>query len=144
MPLERPDREFAPTPDLAQRWAHRYISHLLTRKPPLSSPNPLAIKHIKRWTMVWAAAAGIISGSLIGGGEWWMKVIAIDGWSDMSLGEQMPYWMTYYAAAGVITAIEIGFLYWNSLRGVTHIIHLAGLEYSQLDAFVPSMRLTVH
>ncbi|RUR57579.1 LBF_2804 family protein [Vreelandella populi] len=144
MPLERPDKEFAPSPDLAQRWAHRYISRLLTRKPSLSSPNPIAIRRIKRWTMVWAAVAGIISGSLIGGGEWWMKAIAIDGWSDMSLGEQMPYWIAYYAAAGVITAFEIGFLYWNSLRGVTQIVHLAGLEYSQRDAFAPSMQLTVH
>lgn len=144
MPLERPDKEFAPSPDLAQRWAHRYICRLLMRKPPLGSPDPLAIKRIKRWTMVWAAVAGIISGSLIGGGEWWMKAIAVDGWSEMSLGEQMPYWIAYYAAAGVITAIEIGFLYWNSLRGVTHITRLAGLEYSRHDALVPSMQLTVH
>ncbi|WP_417421938.1 LBF_2804 family protein [Halomonas sp.] len=144
MPLDRPDQEYAPSPGLAQRLAHRYISYLLTRNAPLSAPNPHAIKRIKRWTIVWAAIAGIISGTLIGGGEWWMKRIAIDGWSGMSLGEQIPYWIAYYAVVGVITAIEIGFLYWNSLRGVTHITRLAGLAYSQHNAFTPSLQLTVH
>lgn len=144
MPLERPDQEYAPSPDLGQRWAHRYIRRLLARRPSMAAPNPLAIKHIKRWTIVWAAVAGIISGTLIGGGEWWMKHVVHQDWESLSLSEQMPYWITYYAVAGVITALEIGFLYWNSLRGVAHIIRLAGLEYSPHTELTPTMQLTVH
>ncbi|PRY66427.1 hypothetical protein B0H98_101411 [Vreelandella songnenensis] len=144
MPLERPDKEFAPSPDLAQRWANRYISRLLKHQAPLDTPDPVAIKRIKRWAMVWAAVAGIVSGTLIGGGEWWMKRIAIADWSSLNFSEQVPYWIAYYAAAGVVTAFEIGFLYWNALRGVTHITRRAGLPYSQQAAFTPSVQLTVH
>lgn len=144
MPLDRPDREYAPAPDLAQRWAHRYITRWLTRHAPLTAPHARAIACVKRWAMVWAALAGIVSGTLIGGGEWWMKRIAIDGWSNMSLVEQAPYWIAYFAAAGIITAVEIGFLYWNSLRGVAKVVRLAGLDYARERTLTPPLQLTVH
>ncbi|WP_249977102.1 LBF_2804 family protein [Vreelandella olivaria] len=144
MSLTRPDKEYAPTPDLAQRWAGCYIQRYFRRHSALESPNPLALKHAKRWIIVWAALAGIMSGSLIGGAEWWMRQFATDNWEAMNLREQLPYWAGYMAFAGVITVLEIGFLYWNALRGVASVSRLAGLGYRQTVPLEPEIQLTVH
>ncbi|TVP47536.1 MAG: hypothetical protein EA345_10585 [Halomonas sp.] len=144
MSLSRPDKEYAPSPGLAQRWANRYIQGYLRRHPALESPSPHALKLARRWIIFWAAIAGIISGILIGGSEWWMREFATDNWEEMSLREQLPYWAGYMAVAGVVTIAEIGFLYWNALRGVASVTRLAGLSYGQAEPFEPDIQLTVH
>lgn len=144
MSLTRPDTEYAPDPDLPQRWASRYIKHYFRHHPAFDAPNPQTLKQARRWIIVWAAMAGIISGSLIGGAEWWMRVFAADDWEAMSLKEQLPYWAGYMVFAGFITVLEIGFLYWNALRGVSMVSRLAGLRYGQDEPFPPEIQLTVH
>lgn len=144
MSLTRPDKEYAPSPGLAQRWANRYIHGYFRRHPALDSPDPQALKHARRWIITWAAVAGIISGTLIGGAEWWMRAFAASDWDAMSLREQLPYWAGYMAFAGVVTVLEIGFLYWNGLRGVAKVSRLAGLRYSQKTPLEPDIQLTVH
>ncbi|WGI26614.1 hypothetical protein QEN58_06020 [Halomonas alkaliantarctica] len=144
MPLSRPDKEYAPAPGLAQRWASRYVHRYLRRQPALDSPAPYALKRARRWIIVWAALAGMISGTLIGGAEWFMREFATGHWAAMSLREQLPYWASYLAFAGAVTALEIGFLYWNALRGVATITRLAGLRYGQTDTLEPDIQLTVH
>lgn len=144
MSLTRPDKEYAPSPGLAQRWANRYIQRYFRRYPALDSPDPQALKRTRRWIIAWAAVAGIISGTLIGGAEWWMRAFATDNWEAMSFREQLPYWAGYMAVAGVVTALEIGFLYWNALRGVASVTRLAGLNYGQQQPLEPDIQLTVH
>ncbi|MEA2118224.1 LBF_2804 family protein [Halovibrio sp. HP20-50] len=144
MSLTRPDKEYAPAPGLAQRWANRYIQGYFQRHPALESPDPHALKHARRWIIAWAAVAGLLSGTLIGGAEWWMREFAASDWASLSLREQLPYWAGYLAFAGVITALEIGFLYWNALRGVASITRLAGLRYGQTVPLEPEIQLTVH
>lgn len=144
MPLSRPDKEYAPAPGLAQRWASHYVQRYLRRLPALESPAPHALKRARRWIIAWAALAGMISGTLIGGAEWFMREFATGHWAAMSLREQLPYWAGYLAFAGTVTALEIGFLYWNALRGVATITRLAGLQYGQTDAQEPDIQLTVH
>lgn len=144
MSLNRPDKEYAPAPGLAQRWASRYVQGYLRRQPALDSPDPHALKRARRWIIAWAALAGMISGTLIGGAEWFMREFATGNWEAMSLREQLPYWAGYLAVAGSVTALEIGFLYWNALRGVANITRLAGLHYGQTDALEPDIQLTVH
>ncbi|MCH4809903.1 LBF_2804 family protein [Vreelandella neptunia] len=144
MSLTRPDKEYAPAPGLAQRWANRYIQGYFRRHPALNSPDPYALKHARRWIIAWAALAGMISGTLIGGSEWFMREFATGNWEAMSLREQLPYWAAYLAFAGTVTALEIGFLYWNALRGVANITRLAGLRYGQTEPFEPDIQLTVH
>ncbi|WP_035577779.1 LBF_2804 family protein [Halomonas sp. TG39a] len=144
MTLSRPDKEYAPAPGLAQRWASRYVQGYLRRHPALDSPDPQALKRARRWIIAWAALAGLISGTLIGSAEWWMREFATSPWEAMSLREQLPYWAGYLAVAGCVTALEIGFLYWNALRGVANITRLAGLRYGQTDALEPDIQLTVH
>lgn len=144
MSLSRPDKEYAPSPGLAQRWANRYIQGYFRRHPALESPSPHALKHVRRWIIAWAAIAGIISGTLIGGAEWWMREFAANDWETMSLREQLPYWAGYMAFAGVVTVLEIAFLYWNALRGVASVTRLAGLNYGQTEPFEPDIQLAVH
>ncbi len=143
MPLSRPDKEYAPAPGLAQRWASRYVQRYLRRQPALDTPDPRALKRARRWIIGWAALAGMISGTLIGGAEWFMREYATGHWEAMSLREQLPYWAGYLAVAGTVTALEIGFLYWNALRGVATITRLAGLRYGQTEALPPDIQLTV-
>lgn len=144
MSLTRPDKEYAPSPGLAQRWANRYIQRYFRRHPALDSPDPQALKRTRRWIIAWAAVAGIISGTLIGGAEWWMRAFATDNWEAMSFREQLPYWAGYMAFAGVVTLLEIGFLYWNALLGVANVSRLAGLRYGQKEPLEPEIQLTVH
>lgn len=143
MSLTRPDREFAPSPDRAQRLASRYIARRLARTPPLAAPDPAALKRSRRFVILWAALAGIVSGTLIGGSEWWMRQVWADNWEAMSLREQLPYWSAYMAFAGVITVLEIGFLYWNSLRGVARVARFAGLDYQTTLPQPPTVELAV-
>ncbi|GEN29624.1 hypothetical protein HVA01_32700 [Halovibrio variabilis] len=144
MLLTRPDKEYAPAPGLAQRWANRYIQGYFRRHPALESPDPHALKHARRWVIAWAAVAGLLSGTLIGGAEWWMRAVAASDWENMNLREQLPYWAGYLAFAGFVTALEIGFLYWNALRGVANITRLAGLRYEPAAPLTPEIQLTVH
>lgn len=144
MSLTRPDKEYAPAPGLAQRWASRYVQRYLRRHPALASPDPHALKRARRWIIAWAALAGLISGTLIGSAEWGMREFATGHWESMSLREQLPYWAGYLAIAGCVTALEIGFLYWNALRGVANITRLAGLRYGQTETLEPDIQLTVH
>ncbi|XUO85837.1 hypothetical protein RVM26_09205 [Halomonas sp. KM072] len=46
--------------------------------------------------------------------------------------------------AGVVTVLEIGFLYWNSLRGVAQVSRLAGLPYPSASPTPPAVQLTIH
>lgn len=144
MSLSRPDKEYAPAPGRAQRWANRYVGGYLRRHPALDAPDPQAVTRARRWVIAWAAVAGMISGTLIGGAEWWMRAFAVDEWGAMSLRAQLPYWAGYLAFAGVVTVLEIGFLYWNALRGVANVSRLAGLRYSQTASLEPEIQLTLH
>ncbi|MFI0472856.1 hypothetical protein ACGLWX_09075 [Halomonas sp. HMF6819] len=143
MPLTRPDKEFAPAPDRIQRFARRYIGRRLTRHKALGAPDMVALKKSRRWVIVWAALAGTVSGTLIGGAEWWMREILVDHWEALSLREQLPYWTGYMAFAGVVTLLEIGFIYWNSLRGVARMMHFCGLDYRHSSPQPPTVELTL-
>lgn len=144
MSLTRPDKEYAPNPGVAQRWAYRYIHRYFRRHPALDAPDPQALKRAKTEIITLAAVAGMISGTLIGGAEWWMREFAANDWEAMALREQFPYWAGYFAVAGAVTALEISFLYWNALRGVAKVTRLAGLHYGPTDVQEADIQLTVH
>lgn len=75
---------------------------------------------------VWLALlAGVISGGLIGGSEIWIRQ-GMDG--DAGWREQLPWWIGWFAFAGVVSAVEIGFLYWLTLRGIARVTNATGID----------------
>ncbi|MBA2778923.1 LBF_2804 family protein [Billgrantia kenyensis] len=126
----RPDREYAPQPSVLERWAARYLQQLNHhRTAPRRARHDHDLARLKRTFyagVAWAALAGIVSGGMIGGMEWYMRQGMLGGMEDMSLREQLPYWAGFFAVAGVVSAVEIAFLYWNALRGVATTSRLAG------------------
>ncbi|WP_447556550.1 LBF_2804 family protein [Vreelandella sp. EE22] len=143
MPLTRPDKEFAPSPGMAQRWASRHIGRRLVRHKALAEPDMVALRKSRRWVIFWAAMAGLVSGTLIGGSEWWMRQMLVADWESLSFREQLPYWAGYMVFAGFITLLEIGFLYWNALRGVARVAYFAGLNYRDEQPQSPTIELTL-
>ncbi|MGQ4880064.1 LBF_2804 family protein [Billgrantia sp. LNSP4103-1] len=121
----RPDREYSPQPSTIEQWAGRYLKYRNRRSDmPRQACHPGDIEGIKQAfhrSVAMATLAGIVSGGAIGGMEWYMRQGMLDGMQGMTLKEQLPYWTGFFAVAGVVSAVEIAFLYWNALRGVATI-----------------------
>ncbi|NIC04230.1 LBF_2804 family protein [Billgrantia bachuensis] len=126
----RPDQEYAAEPSTFECWAARYLQHhnhaSAILRPANGSRQIDGIRQVFRRTVACAALAGIISGGIIGGMEWYMRRSMLDDMG-MSLGEQWLYWAGFFAMVGVVSAVEIAFLYWNALRGVATTSRLAAL-----------------
>ena len=126
----RPDQEYAPQPSIFERWAGRFLQQYNHRRAtPRQARRRHELRGIERafyGCVAWAVLAGIVSGGIIGGMEWYMRQGMLDGMEGMSLTEQLPYWTGFFAVAGVVSALEIAFLYWNALRGVAITSRLAG------------------
>ena len=127
----RPDLEYVPEPSVLESWAASFMQkHNRRRAIPQQARRDrelAAIKRTFRRSVAWAMLAGIFSGGIIGGMEWYMRHGMLDGMEDMSLREQLPYWTGFFAVAGVVSALEIAFLYWNALRGVATTSRLASV-----------------
>ncbi|WP_143025056.1 LBF_2804 family protein [Franzmannia pantelleriensis] len=117
------------TPSMLERWAGDYLAQRHPRRAlpsrARSDAERRALSRSCRRTVLYAALAGILSGAVIGGMEWYMRQAVAGGLQDMSLTEQLPYWAGFLAVAGVVSAIEILFLYWNALRGVLAVSRIA-------------------
>ncbi|NIC37158.1 hypothetical protein HBJ58_10760 [Halomonas desiderata] len=126
----RPDQEYAPQPSIFERWAGRFLQQYNRRRAtPRQARRRHELRGIERafyGCVAWAVLAGIVSGGIIGGMEWYMRQGMLDGMEGMSLTEQLPYWTGFFVVAGVVSAVEIAFLYWNALRGVAITSRLAG------------------
>jgi hypothetical protein len=123
---------YSPDPNILERKAADFLAHLdeggsdAWRERTRAEAQTL--NSITRWTVAYAAIAGIISGGLIGGAEVWMRFGYFDGeMEDMDWMESMPYWIALFAFAGVISAIEIVFLYAVAIRGIAKITTKSGV-----------------
>ncbi len=68
-----------------------------------------------------------MSGLIIGGGEIWIRLGLLGGNDDRSLLDDPWLWAAFYAIVGLITVVEIVFLYWNALSAITKIGDVIGL-----------------
>jgi hypothetical protein len=75
-----------------------------------------------------AAVAGFISGSIIGGSEVFVLQNIFDGIEETGWRAQLPYWVAFFAFAGVVSAIEIAVLYWIGLRSIATLANVAQAE----------------
>ncbi|WP_043526401.1 LBF_2804 family protein [Litchfieldella xinjiangensis] len=126
-----PDHHYVPRPSLLERWASRFLQRYndLDRfsSRERSAKERIALRRVHKQAIIYAGLAGIVSGGLIGGGEVYMRQGLLDGMQDMSLWEQAPYWLVFSVVAGLISLVEILFLYWNALRAIGTISRLAGV-----------------
>lgn len=90
-----------------------------------------ALARITRRAIGLAALAGVISGGVIGGSEAWLRLGPLDGMDDAGWRETWPYWLAFYAFAGVVSVIEIALLYVMTLIGAARITKASGLALAQ-------------
>jgi hypothetical protein len=127
---------YSPDPNILECKAAEYLARLdeggsdAWRERTRAEADSL--NSITRWSVAYAAIAGIISGGLIGGAEVWMRFGYFDGeMEDMDWTESLPYWIALFAFAGVISAIEIVFLYAVAIRGIARITSRSGVPLNK-------------
>jgi hypothetical protein len=123
---------YSPDPNILERKAAEYLARLNRGGEEewreRSRAEADAMESITRWTVAYAAIAGIISGGIIGGMEVYVRLVIFDGQMDeLGWRETMPYWIGLFAVAGVISAIEIVFLYANAIRGIAKLTNRSGI-----------------
>ncbi|QJQ95834.1 MULTISPECIES: hypothetical protein [Halomonadaceae] len=143
IPDPRPERHYSPEPSVLERWAARYLQRLnpgesLPRRER-SDEEIATLQRVKRRIVIWSAVAGVLSGGIIGGIEVFIRQGLLDGMEGMDWREQLPYWAAFTVVAGVVSGIEILFLYWNALRGIARISCIAGVPLQKS----PEARLVV-
>lgn len=134
MAKREPQKHYAPDPNILERRAGAYLKQL-NRAERLGhrERNPeeiAALGSTERHTVILAAAAGILSGVLIGGGEVYVRLVVI-GDEDAGWLEHWRVWLVFLAAAGIVSAVEIAFLYWNALRGIARLTRISGVSLAE-------------
>ena len=110
-----PGDVYSPEPNILERRAADYLTRSNGRATPQAARSRDAddggLRRVTRGAIAVSAGAGIVSGGLIGGTEVWIRQGVFDGMEGVPWREQLPYWIGFFAFAGVISAIEIVFLY---------------------------------
>lgn len=124
--------KYSPEPSRLERAAGKYLRSTCRNDPsrPASlGPEEIdAIRRARRAAVGWAMVSGAVSGSLIGGTEMFLRLVVLDD-PDMSRWrDNLWVWAGFYVFVGVLTILEVLFLYWNSLRGVAKIGAIAGVD----------------
>ena len=126
-PVER----YAPDPNILERRAGVYLKQLNladTGEQRERRPEEVSeLKFIERRAVLYAAAAGIVSGGIIGGGEVYVRLAWI-GDADAGWLDHWRVWLAFLAFAGFVSAVEIGLLYWNALRAIAGFTRTSGVS----------------
>ncbi len=127
----KPAREYVAEPNVLERSAAAYLQRVNRREEVQlreCRPEDLAlIRKVERRGIFLAFVAGAISGAILGGTEIFVRQGYLEGMEGLDWREQLPYWAAFTGLALVVSGIEILFLYWNALRSVGRICHIAGL-----------------
>jgi hypothetical protein len=135
-----PGEIYSPDPNILERKAARYLSRLSEGagfQREHASADAGELRRLTRSAVTLAATAGIAAGVIIGGTEWWMVQAVFNGNEGVDWREQWPWWAAFFAFAGLISAIEIVFLYWVALRGIAGVTSRSGLALG--DAGYPDL-----
>lgn len=118
-----------PEPNVLERKASRYLARRCDgadRSGRSGDVDTSDLARLRRRAVLWAVASGVVSGALIGGVEAWIRLGWRGGIEDWPFWEQLPYWAAFYAFVGVITVVEMAFLYWNALDATARVNALLG------------------
>ncbi|MGQ3120270.1 MAG: LBF_2804 family protein [Aliihoeflea sp.] len=112
-----------------ERRARDYLSTARagSGKLPLTKGDLKSLAAIRNRAVHLAIVSGVISGLIIGGGEIWIRLGLLNGNEDRALWDDPWIWTGFYAVVGLITVVEIVFLYWNALNAITKIGDVVGL-----------------
>lgn len=125
---------YSPEPNMLERRFATYLAQRGAESETRTHPARTSVQAINRvtsWVIGLSALVGIISGGLIGGAEVWMRQGVLDGMDDAGWRQTLPYWSGFYAFVGVISAIEIAFLYALALNGIARVARYSGLALSR-------------
>lgn len=117
------------TTNIMERKAAGYLESRLTARDRgrAGAPDLAAIRAIEKRVILWSIVSGTMSGAIIGGFEIFVRQGLLNGADDLDWQTLWPYWLGLYAVIGVVSAIEILFLYWNALAGIARVATAAGL-----------------
>ena len=118
-----------PEPNVLERRASLYLEQRCDGADRSSDPasvDTAKLSRVRRNAVAWAVLSGVISGSIIGGSEAWLRLVYMGGIENMSFWDQFPYWAAFYAFVGIITIVEMAFLYWNALDATARVNALLG------------------
>jgi hypothetical protein len=136
MTRHRPADEYAPEPNIVERKAQLYLEASSRSGTDHAQDRPLApaLRRVQRRAIGWAVVAGLVSGGLLGGAELVANDLGSNGGSGEGTVEgwlaDWHIWVGYLAFAGLVSAVEILFLYWNAFRATAAFATLAGTRLS--------------
>ncbi len=126
-----PHQAYVTEPNAVERAAALYLQSQSRadefRPHPLTPEEYRRVRRLERQTVFWAALAGVISGSILGGIELAFVRDQFDGLGETDWAERWPYWTAVLSVAAVVSLVEIAFLYWNALRAMGALSTLTGL-----------------
>ncbi|HUE45055.1 MAG TPA: hypothetical protein VMO81_02280 [Aestuariivirgaceae bacterium] len=131
-----PTRRYAPKPNLVERQAAGYLKR---RRQDTHAGDDrgtgddqkghgASLRRVQHRAVIWAAVAGILSGSVIGGSELLLRMSVPGELEELGWREQLPYWAGFFAFAGIISGLEILYLYWNALKSIARVRRIAGSD----------------
>ncbi len=88
------------------------------------------IQEVEHRTLWFAVISGAVSGAIIAGLELVLRFWLVDDLDTAEWGELAPFWAVHLTSAGIITIIEIFYLYRLMLRSVAHISSVGGLYFA--------------
>jgi hypothetical protein len=127
--MRDPGSEYSPQPSLVERRAARLLRRYAAQADQHVEDEVAALARIVRRAVALAIVAGLVSGGLIGGSEVWMRQSL--GIGDLEFEEALPYWIAWLAGAALVSAVEICFLYWITLKSIGQVVGLARLDLGE-------------
>lgn len=118
-----------PEPNALERRASLYLeqrSNGIERSDRSGGIDRDQLARVRRNAVAWAVVSGLLSGAIIGGSEAWLRLVYQGGIENLPFWDQVPYWAAFYAFVGLITVVEMAFLYWNALDATARINALLG------------------
>lgn len=138
MASSEPASHYSPDPNIMERTAGEYLRSAgeggPSRESGLKPEDLVALRRIRRSAVAWATVSGTVSGAIIGAVEMYVRLVALDSPDASKWREHLPTWAVFYAFVGVVTVVEIVFLYWNALRAIVKIRRSAGVPFDD-DSF---------
>lgn len=107
-----------PEPNALEKRASLYLTSRSSHAKAAAGGGEIdrnKLETIRRRAVIWSILSGTLSGAIIGGTETWLRLVYLGGIENLAFRDQLPYWAAFYAFVGVVTVVEMAFLYWNAL-----------------------------